>query len=162
MFRIRGESDSEYAKDPSQRSVNSDATYLNEALIRIFCKMMPIIALLTTELELYSAVLTAMDIMFAYYIVVSLGLEVELPMILYVNNTGTVGLANNWSVGGQTRHVDVKQNYLRELKERGFIHVKHKSGKDLIPDVGTKNVPVEEFWDKTDNFMSMPKSSDSS
>ena len=76
MFRIQGESDSEYAKDPSQRSVNSGATYLNEALIQIFCKMMPIVALLTTELELYSAVLTAMEMMFAYYIVVSLGLEV--------------------------------------------------------------------------------------
>ena len=124
--------------------------------------MMPIVALSTTESELYSAVLTAMDMMFAYYIVVSLGLEVELPMILYVDNMGAVGLANNWSVGGRTRHVDVKQNYLRELKERGFIHVMHKSGKEIIPDVGTKNVPVEDFWTKTDTFMSSPENSESS
>ena len=83
------------------------------------------------------------------------------PMILFVDNMGAVGLANNWSVSGRTRHVDVKQNYLRELKERGFIHVKHKSGKDLIPDVGTKNVPVEDFWNKTDTFMSSSESSES-
>ena len=83
-------------------------------------------------------------------------------MILYVDNMGAVGLANNWSVGGRTRHVDVKQNYLRELKERGFIHVMHKSGKERIPVVGTKNVPVEDFWTKTDTFMSSPESSESS
>ena len=70
-----------------------------------------------TESELLSAVLTAMDMMFAYHIIMSLGLNVKLLMILWAENTGAVGLANNWSIGGHTRHIDVKQNYLRELKE---------------------------------------------
>ena len=54
----------------------------------------------------------------------SMGLQVELPMILEVNNQGAVDLANNWSTGGRTRHVDVRQNFLHELKEDGTLIVK--------------------------------------
>jgi hypothetical protein len=47
----------------------------------------------------------------------ALGLKVELPMVLEMDNKGAVYLANNWSVGGRTRHVDVKSHFLRELKD---------------------------------------------
>ena len=154
LFKIVGESDSEYAKHPSRKSVNSGATFLNGALIRMWCKMMPIIALSTCEAELYSGVLEAMDMMFCYYLVTSLGLTVELPMILYMDNTAAVSLANNWSVGGRTRHMDVKQNYLRELKENGFIHCLHKSGKHIRPDIGTKNLSIQPYWKISNQFMS--------
>ena len=116
--------------------------------------MMPIVALSTSEAELYAAVLTAMDMMFAYYIVTQLGLNVKLPMILYVDNKGAVDLANNWSVGGRTRHIGVKQSYLRELKETGYLQVLHKPGKDLVTDSGTKNVGTVEFWKQTSTYMS--------
>ena len=52
-----------------------------------------------------------------------MGLFIELPMITYCGSRGTVDLANNWSVRGRTRHIDVKHNYLRELKANGFIGV---------------------------------------
>ena len=44
-----------------------------------------------------------------------------------------VDLANKWSIGGQTLLMDTKQNYLRELKEIGFVWVKFKKG-----DVGVR------------------------
>ncbi|MGK3758043.1 MAG: hypothetical protein ACI8RD_010357, partial [Bacillariaceae sp.] len=65
-------------------------TRLNNALIKMFCKMMPIVALLTTEAEFFAAVLEAQDMMFAYHIMTSMLLTV------YVDNQGTVDLANNW------------------------------------------------------------------
>ncbi len=36
-----------------------------------------------------------------------LGLRVKLLMVLEMDNQGAVYLANNWSVGGRTRHIDV-------------------------------------------------------
>ena len=84
---------------------------------------MPIVALSTTEAELYSAVLTAQDMMFVYHIMINMRLQVILPMISYCDSKGAVDLANNWFVGGRTRHMDVKQNFLRELKENVFIKV---------------------------------------
>ena len=54
----------------------------------------------------------------------SIGLQVELPMILEVDNQGVVDLANNWSAGGRTCHVDVQKIFLRKLKEDGTLIVK--------------------------------------
>ena len=145
QFSIVGKCDSEYAKHSSRRSVNAGITYLEGAIIKQFSKMMPIVALSTTEAELYSAVLTAQDMMFAYHVMTNMELNVKLPMTLYCDNKGAVDLANNWSVGGRTRHIDVKQNFLRELKSNGFIRVEWKTGEDMTPDMHTKNVPKKLF-----------------
>ena len=40
-------------------------------------------------------------------------------MILEIDCKGTVDLNNNWTVGGQTRHISVKNFFLRDLKESG-------------------------------------------
>ena len=62
----------------------------------MFSKMMPVVALSTTEAELYAAVLTAMDMMLTYHImVVSMRLTVKLPMKLHCDNIGAAGFANN-------------------------------------------------------------------
>jgi hypothetical protein len=37
----------------------------------------------------------------------SMGLKVKLPMCLEIDNKGAADLANNWSIGCYTRHVDV-------------------------------------------------------
>ena len=140
VFDIMGKSDSEYGKHSSRRSVNAGITYLDGAIVKQYSKMMPIVALSTTEAELYSAVLTAQDMMFVYHVVVGLELKVKLPMTLYCDNNGAVQLANNWSVGGRTRHVDIKQNFLRELKDNGLLKVEWMSGEDITPDMHTKNV----------------------
>ena len=47
------------------------------------------------------------------------GLQVEVLMILEVDNKGTVGLANIWSFGGQTRHVFYFRTSLGNLKKMG-------------------------------------------
>ena len=63
-----------------------------------------------------------------------------MPMILEVDNKAAVDLCNNWSIGGRTRHVEVKQFFLRELKERGIVHVKWTSGEKMTSDIFTKNL----------------------
>ena len=131
---------SEFGKHSSRRSVNEGITYLEGAIVKQYSKMMPIVVLSTTEAELYSAVLTAQDMMFVYHVMLGMELKVKLPMILNVDNMGAVQLANNWSVGGRTRHVDIKQNFLRELKANGFLRVEWMSGDDLTPDTHTKNL----------------------
>jgi hypothetical protein len=55
----------------------------------------------------------------------SIGLKVKLHMKLFVGNIGAkdLVLCHNWSVAdaGRTRHGEVKQYFLRELKEAGII-----------------------------------------
>ena len=79
--------------------------------------------------------------MFVYHVWLGMELQVKLPIILYCDNNGAVQLANNWLVGGRTRHWDIKQNFLQELKANGFLRVEWMSGTNLTPDMHTKNVP---------------------
>ena len=61
-------------------------------------------------------------------------------MLLYVDNKGTKDLANNWSCGGRTRHVQARQFFLRELKEQSLIHTVWKSGEENESDLFAKNL----------------------
>jgi hypothetical protein len=83
--------------------------------------MMPIVALSVTEAELYAAVQCAQDMLYAMRIRNSIGLKVKLPMRQIVCNRGAKDICHNWSVGGRTRHAEVKQCFLGDLKGAGII-----------------------------------------
>ena len=52
----------------------------------------------------------------------SMNLEVELPMILGIGNKGTVDIANGWSNNGcMWKHIDVHLYFWLELKEARII-----------------------------------------
>jgi hypothetical protein len=73
-------------------------------------------------------------------IVESMGLKVEKPMILEIDNSGAFDLTNNWSVGGRTRHIDTRYYFLRELKEQNIIKTVWLSGLEMPSDLFTKNL----------------------
>jgi hypothetical protein len=68
-------------------------------------------------------------------------------MILEIDNKGAVDLANNWSVGGRTCHIEVRQYFLQKLKEEGLIHTKWLSGAKMSSDLFTNNLsgPLFEY-----------------
>jgi hypothetical protein len=70
------------------------------------------VALLSCGAELNAAVLCAQDMMYQKNMLESIGLKVELPMILEMDNKGAVNLVNSFSVGGHTQHINVKQYFL--------------------------------------------------
>ena len=55
-------------------------------------KMMPVIALSVTEAELYAAIQCVMKMLFVMRVLLSIGLQVALPMILEVDNKGDVDI----------------------------------------------------------------------
>ena len=120
-FKIQDWSDSEYAKDSSRCSVNGWGVFLCDAPISFRNKMMPIVDLSVAEAELFAAVLCALDMIYALRVLNEPGLKVELPMKLYIDNKGAHDLCHSWASGGRTRHIEVKQYFLRELKEAGII-----------------------------------------
>ena len=146
LFKIRGKSDSDYATCPDTRkSVSGYAVYLEDAPITLKSLMQRIIALSVTEAETIAGVACVQEMIYAMKILLSMGLLVELPMILEMDNKGAVDMANNWSVGGRTKHMDVRYLWLRELKEQGIIRVIWTSGESNDADLFTKNLPGPVF-----------------
>ena len=66
-------------------------------------------------------------------------------MILKVDNKGTKDLVNNWSVGGQTGHIDTRNYFIHELEEQDIIKTKWRSGNDNSSDLFTKNLASPTF-----------------
>ena len=60
--------------------------------------MQKFVTLSVTEAESGAGVTTAQDMMFTYRLLNSMGLKVELPMLLEMDNKGAVDLANNYTV----------------------------------------------------------------
>jgi hypothetical protein len=99
-----------------------------------------IVALLSCEAELNTAVLCAQDMHYAKNLLESIGLKVKLPMMLEINNKGAVDLINSFTVGGCTCHINIKQCFLRELKESKQLIVNWIPGSENNPDMFTKNL----------------------
>jgi len=160
-FEIKGRSDSNFAKDESKKSVSGYSTFLCGAPISMKCKMQEATTLSVTESELVSAMSCAQDMLFEMRILESIGLKVKLPMILEVDNKGVVDLANNWSVGGRTRHATVRTNFLRELKEQGLLRVVWIPTSVNSSDLFTKNLTGPLFEKHASVYVSGGDSADS-
>jgi hypothetical protein len=153
-LEITGYSDSDYAKDSDTRkSVSGNATFLNGAPVIAKIGTQRIVTLSITEAELFSAITNAQDMMFVKRVVESIGLKVKLPMILTIDNKGTVDLINNNSVDGRTMYVETRQYYLRGLKEEGTISAIWGPGLNNCADLYTKYLERPEFEKHTRIFV---------
>ena len=101
-----------------------------------------------------SATSCAQNMLYVKRTVEPIGLQVKLPMILYVDNKGAVDLANNWTVSGRTRHVQVRQYFLQQLKKTNQIIVRWTSGTETPADLYTKNLPILLFEKHSKAFIS--------
>ncbi len=87
-----------------------------------------------------AAVLCVQDMLYQWNMLESIGLKVELPMILEMDNKEVFNPVNVFSVGGCTQHIDVKQCFLQELKEAEVLVVKWIPGWANEADIFTKNL----------------------
>ena len=82
----------------------------------------------------------------------SVGLKVQKPMLLYIDNKGAVDYVNNWSTSGRMRHVGIRLSFMRELKEQNLIHVVWCKSEDMPADLFTKNLSGPLFSKHTKRF----------
>jgi hypothetical protein len=137
-FIISGCLDLDYDKEPNnRRSILGHVVYLEGAPVMFKSSTERTVSLSTTKAETFTCV---QDMLYMENILESLGLRVKLPMVLEMDNQGAVYLANTCSVGGRTRHIDVRSVFLRELKEAGVLMIKWIAGAVNEVDIFTKNL----------------------
>jgi hypothetical protein len=86
--------------------------YLEDAPIMHRSAMQKTVALSSCEAELNAAVLCVQDMIYQKNTLELIGLKVEYPMVLEMDNRGEIDLINSFSVGGHMRHINVKQCFL--------------------------------------------------
>jgi hypothetical protein len=127
---VSSRSDSKYAADPDTRhNVSGGTVFLAGSVICAFSRMQKCVTLSAKEAEFVAAVEVIQNMLFSWRVMASMGLKVELPMVIEVDNKGAVDLANSWTATGRTRHIAARINFVRELKEEGIIVVTWISNK---------------------------------
>ena len=98
------------------------------------------VSLSITEAEQNAEVMGVQNALFMKNILKSIGLKIKLPLFASIDNSRAVDAGNNWSVGGRTCQVEVKQNFQWELKEAGVIEFQWVSTVNNESDMFTKNM----------------------
>lgn len=152
-FKIHGAADASYKPyEDAGPSVSGFAVFLEGAPISEKSNVQQCTTLSVTEAELVSGSQCAQDMLFAMRVLESVGLKVQKPMLLYIDNKGAVDYVNNWSTSGRMRHVGIRLSFMRELKEQNLIHVVWCKSEDMPADLFTKNLSGPLFSKHTKRF----------
>ena len=137
-------SDSDWAGDKqTRRSVSGFVMLLCGVPIMWRSKQQKAVTLSSTEAEFYAASEAVKEILFVAQVLLDLGVPVETPIKVNVDNMGAIFMTGNASSSSRTRHVDTRWHFVRELQEQGVVEVVFCRTKDNLADGNTKNVSAE-------------------
>ncbi|MHA7927767.1 MAG: Ty1/Copia family ribonuclease HI, partial [Marinobacter sp.] len=115
-------SDSEFSGDRQTRhSVYGHILFLMGVPILWKSKAMKSVTLSSTESEYFACSEAAREVKFVIQLLQSIGIKVELPVIVKVDNVGAIFMTQNATTSARTRHIDIRAHYIRELVEDGIV-----------------------------------------
>ena len=88
-----------------------------------------------------------------YQLLLSIGIQVKLPIIVRVDNVGAIFMSENTSTSGRTKHIDIRYRYVNEMILDGFLKVVFVKTSENIADVFTKNVRSETYRELVKHFL---------
>ena len=80
--------------------------------------------------------------------------EIDFPINIKVDNIGAIYMAENNMSNNQTKHVNTRYHFVRELMEEGIIKVEFVRSENNDSDIFTKNLGKELFAKHSNKFMS--------
>ena len=95
----------------------------------------------------------AKEILFVAQILHSLGIPIQTPITVQVDNMGAIFMSENATSNHRTRHIDVRHRFLVDLTEEGFLDVVFVNSENNTSDVLSKNVSREVYQRHTPKFM---------
>ncbi len=87
----------------------------------------------------------AMEILYIVGILKFLGVQIQYPIEVDVNNIGAVYLAQNATTGNRTKHIDTRYHFVRKYIEDGIVKVIFVRSENNHADIFTKNLNGESF-----------------
>jgi hypothetical protein len=141
LFLLRGYCDSDWAGDKDNRkSVSGFVLFFCGVLIMWRSRQQVSVALSSAEAEFVSVGELAKEICFVVQILLSIGVPVQMPVTIYVDNMGAIFMSRNASSSTRTRHMDVKWRFLNDLTDGEVVELIFVKSADNRSDMKTKNV----------------------
>jgi hypothetical protein len=74
-----------------------------------------------------------------------MGIKLNLPINIKVDNVGAIYLAKNFSLSQNTKHINIRRHFFREHQEEGTIDATFVRLEDIKADILTKTTSEEIF-----------------
>ena len=153
-WELRMYTDSDYAGDKSTRiSITGYILFFMNVPIMWKSKSQKSITLSSSEAEYVALSEAAKEIKFVYQLLLSIGIQVKLPIIVRVDNVGAIFMSENTSTSGRTKHIDIRYRYVNEMILDGFLKVVFVKTSENVADVFTKNVRSETYRELVKQFL---------
>ena len=147
--------DSDYAGDKETRiRVTGYILFFMGVPIIWKSKSQKSVTLSSSEAEYVALSEAAKDIKFVYQLMGSIGIQIELPIIVRVDNVGAIFMSENTSTSGRTKHIDIRYRFVNEMVIDGFLKIVFVKTKENVADVFTKNVTSETYRNLVPKFLS--------
>ena len=84
-----------------------------------------------------------MELIFVLQLLKAMKINVTLPIVVNVDNMGTVFMSRNISTTGRSKHIDVRTKYVNEYVEDGVLKIVYVKSEENDADIFTKNLGGE-------------------
>ena len=74
-----------------------------------------------------------------------MGIKFTLPFTLQMDNKAAEAFTNNTTLKTKLKHIDVRQEWVRTLRNKNIIKPIHVDTKDSLADLFTKILPKNDF-----------------
>jgi hypothetical protein len=134
--------DADHAGNPdNMRSTGGYALLIAGGAVSWSSRLMPILALSTTEAEYISAVEAAKEMIWMRQLLSEFGYTLKQPSPLQIDNQSAISVAKNPEHHGRMKHLDLRYYWLRDQVEDGKVVPDFVPTKQQSADIFTKSLP---------------------
>jgi hypothetical protein len=153
-WKIKAFCDSDYAGDRDTRmSVTGFIIFVAGAPISWRSRGQKSVSLSSSEAEYIALSEVCGEILFLKQVLEFLGVDIDLPIQIMVDNIGAIFLSQNQSVSQRTRHIDVRHHFVRQHIENGVVEVNFVRSEENVADIFTKNVGTDVYNKHVSQFL---------
>nr|GEY20534.1 copia protein [Tanacetum cinerariifolium] len=137
--------DSDHAGDyVDRKSISGICTFVGCCLTSWFSKKQTALAISTTEAEYISTEKACQQALWMKQALIDYDVQPN-DILIMCDNKGAINLSENPAQHSRTKHIEIRQHFLRDNVQKGHISIKKVSSVDNIVDVLTKPLKRELF-----------------
>ena len=130
----------------TRRSMTGYCIFADGILLATNARIQPSVTLSTTAAEFMALVAIITMLLWTMSFYKELGFAVKLPVVIYCDNQSAIYVAEGATTNfKQSRHIDIRYMYIKEILKQGDIEVMYVRSEGNIADIMTKAIPKARF-----------------
>jgi transposase InsO family protein len=153
QLKLEGFSDADWANDiDSRRSRTGYSFFLGDGCVSWQSKRQATVALSTTEAEYMSLSSACQELLWILSLTDEIGYPLPRPVTMHQDNKGCIELTKNNKNHPNTKHIDIRHHFIKDLVEKGTVTMQFRPTKTMTADIFTKALAAPRFQELRDSL----------